>query len=197
MLCYPVNISKTMSENPTALTGAHTMAEIQSRYPAARRALFRAYHIGGCSSCGYKADETLASVCARQEPPIDCNEAVRVILEAQAEEEKLQIEPTELRRRLDEGEKIRLVDIRSREEYEAVRLLGAVILTPELSQELLHGPDGPWSGPVVFIDHAGQHVMDAVSYFIGHGLKSARGLRGGVDAWAVEVDPQMPRYRLE
>jgi rhodanese-related sulfurtransferase len=39
--------------------------------------------------------------------------------------------------------------------------------------------------------------MDAVAYFIGHGLKQTLGLRGGIDAWAAEVDPAMPRYRLE
>lgn len=173
------------------------MADIEAAYPAARRALFRAYHIGGCSSCAYRPDETLEEVCARQEERIDPADAVQVILDAQAEEEKLQVTPVELKRQLDAGEPIRLVDIRSRQEHEAVRLPGAALLTQELTQELLHGPSGPVKERVVFIDHAGRHVMDAVSYFIGHGLKSARALRGGIDAWAQEVDPAMPRYRLE
>ena len=34
-------------------------------FPGAQRALFRRYHIGGCSSCGFSPDETLAQVCAR------------------------------------------------------------------------------------------------------------------------------------
>jgi len=173
------------------------MADIEAAYPAARRALFRAYHIGGCSSCAYRPDETLEAVCLRQEERIDPDAAVQAILQAQAEEEQLQVTPADLKRRLDAGESLRLVDIRSRQEHEAVKIPGSVLLAQELTQELLHGPGGPVAEPVVFIDHAGRHVMDAVSYFIGHGLKSARALRGGIDAWALEVDPALPRYRLE
>ena len=36
-------------------------------FPGAQRALFRKYHIGGCSSCGFSPNETLAGVCARNE----------------------------------------------------------------------------------------------------------------------------------
>ena len=36
------------------------MAELLEAYPGAQRALFRNYHIGGCSSCGFRPDETLA-----------------------------------------------------------------------------------------------------------------------------------------
>jgi rhodanese-related sulfurtransferase len=189
-------MSGSEEARPELLVG-QTMAQIEACYPAARRALFRAYHIGGCSACAYRPEETLAEVCARQEEPVDAELAARVILQAQEEEERLQVAPLELKRRLDAGEAIRLVDIRSREEHEAVKIPGSELLTQELTQELLHGSGGPWAGPVVFIDHAGRHVMDAVSYFIGHGLTTARGLKGGIDGWALEVDPEMPRYRLE
>jgi rhodanese-related sulfurtransferase len=171
-----------------------TMEAIQAVHPAARRALFRAYHIGGCSSCGYRPEETLAQVCARNDG-IDPAAAIQTILQAQADEDKLQVNASDLHARLARGESIQLVDIRSREEYEAVSIPGSLLLTQELSQELLHGPDG--SGTVVLIDHAGLHVMDAVAYFIGHGRKNTLGLRGGIDAWAVEIDPAMPRYLLE
>lgn len=178
-----------------SFTHHSTMAEIESAFPAARRALFRAYHIGGCSSCGYRPEETLAEVCARQEEPIDPAAAVQTVLRAQEEEAKLLIEPRDLKARALAGEPIRLIDLRSREEHEAVALPGSSLLTQELSQELLHGAGT--GGTVVLYDHAGRHVMDAVAYFIGHGVKPTLGLRGGIDAWAAEVDPAMPRYRLE
>ncbi|HUC86039.1 MAG TPA: hypothetical protein VL970_12655, partial [Candidatus Acidoferrales bacterium] len=41
------------------------MREVLEKYPGAQRALFRKYHIGGCSSCGFSPDETLGQVCAR------------------------------------------------------------------------------------------------------------------------------------
>lgn len=174
-----------------------TMESIERSYPGARRALFRAYHIGGCASCAYRPEETLAQVCARQDPPVDAQSALEVIRRAGEEEARLLISPAELRDLRERGQPVRLVDIRSREEHEAVRISGAEMLTPELSQELLHGQGRERGEMIVFIDHAGRHVLDAVSYFIGHGLAGARGLRGGIDAWAVEVDPEMPRYVLE
>ena len=42
-----------------------TMQQVLEVYPGARRALFRRYHIGGCSSCGFQPEETLEKVCQR------------------------------------------------------------------------------------------------------------------------------------
>ena len=41
------------------------MHDVLAAYPSARRALFRKYHIGGCSSCGFQPTETLAQLCER------------------------------------------------------------------------------------------------------------------------------------
>jgi rhodanese-related sulfurtransferase len=52
-------------------------------------------------------------------------------------------------------------------------------------------------GLLVFYDHSGSSSLDAAAYFAGHGFGNARYLRGGIDAWSVEVDPKVPRYKLE
>ena len=39
-----------------------TMRDLVAQYPGAQRALFRAYHIGGCSHCASSSEETLAEV---------------------------------------------------------------------------------------------------------------------------------------
>jgi hypothetical protein len=31
---------------------------------------------------------------------------------------------------------------------------------------------------------------------LGHGLRNVRCLRGGIDAWAQEVDKNVPRYQI-
>jgi len=36
------------------------MSKVLEAFPGAQRALFRRYHIGGCSSCAFRPDETLA-----------------------------------------------------------------------------------------------------------------------------------------
>ena len=49
---------------------------------------------------------------------------------------------------------------------------------------------------IVIYDHSGKQGLDAAAYFLGHGFENVRCLRGGIDAWAQEVDLKMNRYRL-
>ena len=48
-----------------SITPSSTMAEVLDAYPGAQRALFRRYHIGGCSNCGFQPQETLEQLCER------------------------------------------------------------------------------------------------------------------------------------
>jgi rhodanese-related sulfurtransferase len=173
---------------------ATTMSELLEQFPGAQRALFRRYHIGGCSSCGFSPDETLAGVCARNEN-LDLDEVSEHILTSDAADRALQIEPRELSDRLAAGETIHLLDIRTREEFDAVKLPGAHLFTQEFMQEILAN----WSRTdlLVIYDHQGSRSMDAAAYFQGHGFEAIKSLRGGIDAWSAEVDPKLPRYHLE
>ena len=47
------------------LSSNSTMREVLEVYPGAQRALFRRYHIGGCSSCAFQPEETIQQVCHR------------------------------------------------------------------------------------------------------------------------------------
>jgi rhodanese-related sulfurtransferase len=171
-----------------------TMRDLLEQYPGAQRAMFRKYHIGGCSSCGFSLDETLAGVCARNEN-VDVEEAIDHIVTSDAAERAMQIEPRELADRLASGEKIQLLDVRTREEFEAVRLPNAHLFTQELMQEILSS----WSRSdlTIVYDHQGARSMDAAAYFQGHGFENVKSLRGGIDAYSAEVDASLPRYSLE
>jgi rhodanese-related sulfurtransferase len=171
-----------------------TMREVLERFPGAQRALFRKYHIGGCSSCGFSPDETLAAVCARNEN-LDAEEVAEHVVASDAADRAIQIDPRELVNRIARGEKIQLLDVRTREEYEAVKIDGAKLFTQDLMQEILS--TWPREQSLVVYDHQGTRSMDAAAYFEGHGFKNVKSLRGGIDAWSTEVDPKLPRYTLE
>jgi len=171
-----------------------TMGELLRQFPGAQRALFRKYHIGGCSSCGFNVDETLAGVCSRNDQlPVD--EVIQHIVESYSAERAMQIEPPDLSDKLKKGEQINLLDVRTREEFDAVKIDGAKLFTQELMQEIL----GKWSreDPFVIYDHTGTKSLDAAAYFQGHGFENVKVLRGGIDAWSVSVDPKLLRYHLE
>jgi rhodanese-related sulfurtransferase len=178
----------------TTIDPKTTMNELLQAYPGAQRALFRAYHIGGCASCGFGPDETLAEVCARN-GGLSVDEVAVTILTAHEADSRMQISPVELSGRLKEGEPLPLIDVRSREEWDAVHLEGATFFTQELMQEMLS--TWPKDREFVFVCHHGIRSLDAAAYFLGHGFAKARSLSGGLDAWSLEVDQGLPRYQLE
>ncbi len=171
-----------------------TMRELLLQFPGAQRAMFRKYHIGGCSSCGFSPDETLAGVCARNEN-VDVEKAIDHILASDTAERAMQIEPRELAARLTIEEPTHLLDVRTREEFESVKLPDAHLFTQELMQEIL----AKWSRGdlVVIYDHQGARSLDAAAYFQGHGFENVKSLRGGIDAYSAEVDSALPRYHLD
>src|SRR4051812_49136447 len=182
---------------PTATTSIHpeiAMRDLLVRYPGAQRALFRRYHIGGCASCGFSPDETLAGVCLRNEN-LDPAEVIEHVIESDAADRAIQIDPVELARRLKSGEPVQLLDVRTREEFDAVKLNGAQLFSQELMQQALAN----WNKEkmIVIYDHHGDRSMDAAAYFQGHGFTDVKSLRGGIDAWSAEVDSNLPRYHLE
>ncbi len=170
-----------------------TMAELERAFPGARRALFRQYHIGGCASCGFRPEETLAGVCERNDR-LSVDEVIEHILSSDEADRKMQVSPPELDAMRKESGGVKLIDVRTREEFEAVHIDGSVLLSQALMQEIVAGWDK--QAPLVFIDHQGTRSRDAAAYFVGHGFENARCLRGGIDAWSVEVDASLPRYEL-
>ena len=170
-----------------------TMREVLEAYPGAQRALFRRYHIGGCASCGFQSTETLEQVCRRNNE-LSADEVLEQIRTSHEQDARILIEPKILAEWLKQDKTIRLLDVRSREEFEAVHIEGSVLMSQPIMQEIMS--DGSNSRPLVLIDHQGGQGLDAAAYFLGHAMTNVRCLSGGIDAWSQEVDPKLPRYRL-
>ena len=184
----------SMQSNPK-ISAETTMKQLQELMPGARRALFAKYHIGGCQSCGFDDSETIGDVCKRNEDlPVD--DVLKHLSSSAEHDQKIQINPTDLKKELDqEDTDIKLLDIRSREEFEAVKIPGSEIMTADLQQAAL----GKWDKETrtIIIDHTGDRSLDVAAFFIGHGLNRTVALAGGIDAYSKEVDPNIPRYRIE
>lgn len=172
-----------------------TMSQIVETYPGAQRTLFRHFHIGGCKSCAFSPDESLKELCDRNqiESP---DKVLDTIRSSHDEDASFFISPTDLKKLLDSVDtEIKLLDIRTAEEFDAVKLPGSVLMSQPVMQDIMAywNPDHP----LIIIDHVGHQALDAAAYFSGHGLKNVRCLSGGIDAWAQTVDTSMPRYTFE
>lgn len=176
------------------LNGDMTMSQVLQAYPGAQRALFARYHIGGCRSCGFQPGETLALVCERNEN-IPVAEAIAHIQDSHQSDASLQISPQDFEQLRRAVPDLLLLDARTREEHDAVKIPGARLLTQELVQEVF--TSGDKTKPLVLYDHTGSRSLDAAAYFIGHGFGETKCLTGGIDAYSQEIDPSLPRYRIE
>src|SRR5947199_7157609 len=123
-----------MSIETATITGQTTMGEVLEVYPGAQRALFRRYHIGGCASCGFQPTETLEQVCRRNNE-LSVDEVLEHIKTSHEQDAKILIEPKVLAEWLKQQQSIRLLDVRSREEFEAVHIEGAVLMSQPIMQE--------------------------------------------------------------
>ena len=165
------------------------MGDLMAAMPGARRALFARYHLGGCQSCAFDDGETLAELCRRAE--LDAGEVLAHLHASHEHDLTMLMPPIQVAERKDE---VLFVDVRTREEFEAVKVEGAEFFTQELQEKLFREKPG---GLVVLYDHTGKYVLDHVAWFRGHGLGNAFGMTGGIDAWSREVDPKVMRYRVE
>jgi rhodanese-related sulfurtransferase len=168
-----------------------SMGDLVAQFPGAQRALFRRYHIGGCSSCGFRPDETLAEVCQRNDN-LAVPEVIETILTAHEADLRMQVSPKQAAQLVEQNQ-AKLVDVRSREEWDAVHIEGSTFFTQELMHEL-----GGWPREqlIIFVCHHGVRSLDAAAYFAGHGLENVRSMQGGIDAWSCEVDANLARYDL-
>ena len=54
--------------------------------------------------------------------------------------------------------------------------------------------DIPRTQPVVCLCHHGMRSAQVVAFLRQRGYDNVYNLAGGIDAWAIQIDPGMPRY---
>jgi len=86
----------------------------------------------------------------------------------------------------------RLLDVREGLEWQIVHLDHAELLTQELLDELLENEAR--DRPIVCYCHHGIRSLNAAHFLREQGFTNVRSMRGGIDAWACEIDPTMNRY---
>ncbi|TWU25397.1 putative adenylyltransferase/sulfurtransferase MoeZ [Novipirellula galeiformis] len=101
------------------------------------------------------------------------------------------IEASELKQMLDDGTEFVLVDVREPHEHEICSLGGTLIPLAELTDRQ---HELPTDKTIVVHCKLGGRSAQAAHQLRELGFKDVRNLRGGIDAWATQIDPSMPRY---
>ena len=100
----------------------------------------------------------------------------------------------DLAQKLGRGEKPLLIDVRQPWEHELSRLPESVLVPlPELPERA--GEIRPREGQqVVCYCHHGVRSLHAADFLARLGLSDVVSLAGGIDAWSLQIDPNVPRY---
>jgi rhodanese-related sulfurtransferase len=98
----------------------------------------------------------------------------------------------ELKARWDRGDRPFLLDVREHIEYQIVHLEGGVLIP--LGELVSRQQELDPSREIVVYCHHGNRSGKATGYLRHNGFPYARNLRGGIEEWAVRIDPSLPRY---
>jgi adenylyltransferase/sulfurtransferase len=103
-----------------------------------------------------------------------------------------ELAPLQVKRRLDAGEPLRLLDVREPWECAIAQLSGSVNIPmgeiPSRLQELDADSD------IVVVCKAGSRSRRVAQFLSAHGFGRVANLAGGVDAWTRDIDPSLASY---
>jgi adenylyltransferase/sulfurtransferase len=105
-----------------------------------------------------------------------------------------EITPSEFKQRWDAGEKLVLIDVRERAEWQICNLapFGAKLIP--LAQVGDRLAEIPQDREVVLHCHLGGRSGRAQQYLEAKGYTKVLNMTGGITRWADEVDPSLPQY---
>lgn len=103
-----------------------------------------------------------------------------------------EIEPQELKRRQDSGESINVLDVREPWETAIASLPGTIRIPLNELPQRLHELDP--KAELIVMCKAGGRSRRAAAYLQTLGFDRVANLTGGIDAWAREIEPDLPTY---
>ena len=102
-----------------------------------------------------------------------------------------EIEPVELKRKLDAGEDVFILDVREPHEYQICHLNGHLIPLGDLPKRVSELDS---ARTIVAHCRSGQRSAQAVEFLRTAGFRKVWNLKGGILAWSDTVDPSVPKY---
>ena len=104
-----------------------------------------------------------------------------------------EINPEEVKAKLDAGDVFTLLDVREPWEFETARIDGAKLMpmgdVPSRANQELDPEEN-----IVVLCHHGVRSMNVTAWLRQQGFEKAQSMRGGIDAWSRRVDGKVPKY---
>jgi rhodanese-related sulfurtransferase len=107
----------------------------------------------------------------------------------------IEVQPQEIRQRLDGGEKLILIDVREPSEFAQARIENAELVPMRtVPAELSRLEARTDVGTLIVFCHHGVRSLNVVNWLREQGVDACQSMAGGIDRWSLEIDPSVPRY---
>lgn len=104
-----------------------------------------------------------------------------------------QITVDELKKKLDDKEKIHLVDCREPDEHGFCHIEGAELIPLSQFREKVMQQLRPDEEIYIHCHHGGRSAR-ACEFLMAQGYQNVTNVAGGIDAWSLRIDSKVPRY---
>jgi len=105
----------------------------------------------------------------------------------------MEITAQEVKRRLEAGERLRLIDVREPFEFQQARIVGAELIPMRSVAQSLASLESE-ENPIVVFCHHGMRSLQVVGWLRQQGVENCVSMSGGIDQWSLVIDPTVPRY---
>jgi rhodanese-related sulfurtransferase len=107
----------------------------------------------------------------------------------------MEVTVADVKKRLDAGEVLHLIDVREVQEHQVSSIAGAELIPMNtVPQQLQHLEALADEAPLIVFCHHGMRSLNVVSWLRQQGVADCVSMSGGIDAWSLSIDPGVPRY---
>jgi adenylyltransferase/sulfurtransferase len=103
-----------------------------------------------------------------------------------------EIDPVEVKAKMDRGERFVLIDVREPHEYQICRIPGARLIPLGELPRRVHELDS--ADEIIAHCRSGVRSAKAVDFLRQAGFRKVKNMKGGILAWSDKVDPSVPKY---
>lgn len=106
-----------------------------------------------------------------------------------------EVTPLDVKRRMDAGERLILIDVREPVEHQQASIAGADLIPMRTVPAELQTIEGlADEAPVIVFCHHGVRSLQVVNWLREQGVINCQSMAGGIDRWSLEIDASVPRY---
>lgn len=106
----------------------------------------------------------------------------------------LEIEVQSVKQLLNEQADFLLIDCRETSEHEHCRIEGSQLIPMGETQTRVNELESHRQSRIVIHCHHGGRSLQVTNWLRSQGFAGAQNMTGGIDAWSLEIDQDVPRY---